>query len=296
MSINKRKIFLCCIGLLAGLAAWPVAEAALWCQRFFPTYLIFSIFLGIIFGVCIGGFFGTTDGILMSNKSNILRGMREGLLIGALGGMVGFLIAQASLFLIGEYFIHSAAGFNTIGLPISRALGWACLGVFIGMIDGIRSRSTDKIRVGIIGGISGGLLGGLSLEYLRLVFPAIVLARLIGLLIFGLSIGFLYGFVESRLSFGVLTLLNGKWKGKNFLIAQRNMRVGSSEKNDIVLDGYKNVAPEHARVFVKNNEVFIKPKDSTNKVMANDMRTKDHSFKFDDVIAIGSAKMLYHYK
>lgn len=297
MSSFKRRVFLCLIGCIAGLASWPAAETALLFQEGFPSYLTFSIFLGCIFGLTMGGFFGSGDGIIMSHRRNLINGVIQGVLIGALGGIVGFLAGQGALFLMGEYLIHSMKKFNTVGLPLSRALGWAVLGIFIGMVDGIRSRSAIKIRVGIIGGISGGFMGGLALEYIRMLFPGMVFARFVGLLIFGLCIGLLYGFVEVKLSFGVLTLLNGKFKGKEFLIAQRKMKIGNSNKNDIILSDYQDVGEFHAEVKIKKDEVFISPmEEGKSKVFVNDDRITSHMLKFEDVIKIGSAKLLYQYK
>ncbi len=133
MSILMRRIFLCAIGLLAGLAAWPVIETVLLFQKNFSSYLIFSVFLGAIYGLLMGSFFGTTEGIILSIKRRIWTGMITGFLVGIIGGVMGFLIGQSSLFIIGEFFIRSNYSFNNFGLPLSRALGWAFLGIFIGI-------------------------------------------------------------------------------------------------------------------------------------------------------------------
>lgn len=295
MSTIVRRLFLCIIGIIAGLAAWPVAEISLMFQESFTTYLVFNIFLGIIFGIIMGGFFGSGDGILTSVKSHIFKGMIHGAIIGIAGGICGFLIGQACLFVVGEMFIHSMKSFNTIGFPISRAIGWAVLGVFVGMGDGIRSRSFDKIKVGIIGGISGGFLGGLALEYLRLLLPNIMFARLVGLIIFGCFIGLFYGFIENKLSFGVLRLLNGKYKGKEFIINQRKMRIGVSKKNDIVLEEYTKIADIHAELKYKKDELIIKTIDTKKPVIVNDDKIKEHHLKFEDVIQIGTAKLFYKF-
>jgi hypothetical protein len=295
MSSIKRRIFLCLVGLLAGLAAWPAAEITLLFQADFPSYLVFSIFLGAIFGIFIGAFFGSGEGIIMSHRRSIVTGVAQGIFIGALGGAIGFLIGQAALFITGEYLIHSMKRFNTVGMPVSRAIGWAFLGLFVGMIDGVRSRSWNKIRVGIIGGITGGFLGGLALEYFRTAFPETVFARLLGLLIFGLFIGLMYGFVEVRLSYGVLTLLNGRFKGREFLINQKKLRIGASEKNDIKLEGYHNISDRHALVSVKKDDVYIS-RIEDGKLVVNDDPVNEHMLKYEDVIKIGSAKLLYQYK
>lgn len=296
MSTLTRRIFLCIIGIITGLAAWPVAEVTLLFQAGFPSYLAFSIFLGMIFGLIMGGFFGSGDGVIMSIKHNIYSGMLQGAIIGIFGGAIGFLIGQAALFIIGDMFIHSMKSFNTIGLPVSRAIGWLFLGIFIGIVDGIRSRSMNKIKVGIIGGALGGFLGGLALEYSRLIIPDIMFSRLIGLLIFGLFIGLFYGLVENRLALGVLMLLNGKFKGKEFLLNQRKMKIGNSEKNDIVLSGYSEVSDFHAEINRKRDEVVIKNLDSSKPISLNDDRIGEHKLTWDDVIKVGSAKLLFKFK
>lgn len=296
MSTLMRRIFLCVLGIIAGLASWSIAEVVLLFQSGFPSYLIFTVFLGMIFGLLMGAIFGSGEGIIMSTKSNISSGMLQGALIGIIGGIVGFLAGQAVLFLVGEVFIHSMKRFNTIGFPISRAIGWAFLGVFIGIIEGIRSRSINKIKVGILGGIIGGFLGGLVLEYSRLVIPNILFARLIGLIIFGLFIGLFYGFVEKRLSFGVLRLLNGKFKGKEFLINQKRLKIGSSNKSNIVLSAYSNVSDLHAEVEIKRDEVIIKNRNKKEPVIVNDEKINEHILKIEDVIRIGSAKLLYKFE
>ncbi len=296
MSILIRRIYLCVIGMLAGLAAWPFAETALLFQNGFSSYLFFSIFLGIIFGFIMGGFFGTSDGIITSIKRNIISGAVHGALIGIAGGIIGFLIGQAALFIIGDSLIHTTKSFRTIGFPLSRAIGWAFLGIFIGMVDGVRSRSFDKIKVGLIGGIIGGFLGGLVLEYLRLLVPSIMLARLTGLVIFGLCIGLFYGFVENQLSYGVLRLLNGKYKGKEFLINQRKMKIGSTDKNTIVLPGYDKISETHAELISKGDNVTIVSHSPKTVISVNDDKVEQHQLILDDVIQIGSAKFIYKFK
>ncbi|MBT4091306.1 MAG: phosphopeptide-binding protein, partial [Deltaproteobacteria bacterium] len=56
MSTLMRKLVFGIIGLLAGLAAWPAAEFILALQSGFPSYLVFTITLGVFFGAIMGGF------------------------------------------------------------------------------------------------------------------------------------------------------------------------------------------------------------------------------------------------
>lgn len=296
MSTLIRRFFLCAIGLIACLAAWPVVEITLLYQSQFPSYLVFNIFIGAVCGLIIGGFFGTTEGIISSVKVKIIKGMVTGFFIGIFGGAIGFLIGQASLFIIGEFFLHSSYKLQSFGLPLSRAIGWAFLGIFIGMVEGVRALSMKKIKIGILGGLIGGFIGGLILEHMSSVVPSMMLARLIGLLVFGFFLGLFYGFIEGRLSYGALRLLNGQFKGKEFLINQRRMRIGQSNKNDIKMDpDYYSVADAHAEMKIKKGEVIIHGLNPANPVYVNDDKIQEHQLKLNDVIKIGSAKFLFKF-
>ncbi len=296
MSTTIKKLYLCLIGMIAGLASWPFAEASIYFQSYFPSYLIFSIFLGLIFGLIMGLFFSSSEGIIQHDAGKVMKGMVAGALFGIIGGVLGFLIGQTVLFLIGDKFIHSKINFDLIGLPISRAIGWAILGIFIGITDGVRAGSSKKIKIGLIGGLLGGLLGGLALEYSRFLIPDFLFARLIGLLIFGLFIGLFYGFIEKQLSMGVLYLLNGKYKGKEYLVNQGRIKIGSSKKNDITLNEYEQIDDNHAKLYIKKDELFIKNLSQKNPVKVNDDIINEHKLKLEDVIKIGEAKFLYKYK
>ncbi len=296
MSTFLRKLVFCVIGLLSGLAAWPVAELLLMLQPQFPSYLVFNICLGMVFGAVMGGFLGSNEGITLSIKPKIIPGIITGTLVGIIGGAAGFLIGQGALLISGTMIFPSNKMLIAIGIPISRAIGWACLGMFIGTVEGVRARSGTKIKIGLIGGLIGGLLGGIALESFRIHFPDFFFARMIGLLILGLLIGLFYGLFEKRFSRGVLKLLNGKLKGKEYLLVQKNIKMGTSRKADIHLSEYKRIADMHANLKITKGEIFISNIDKKNKVLVNEIETKEHQMKFEDIVQIGSAKFLFFYK
>ncbi|MBT3225843.1 MAG: hypothetical protein HN580_00205 [Deltaproteobacteria bacterium] len=295
MSTLMRKLVFGIIGLLAGLAAWPAAEFILALQSGFPSYLVFTITLGVFFGAIMGGFLGSVEGITLSVRSRILPGIVTGILVGAIGGAVGFLIGQGALFLVSDLFFHSNKAMQSYGIPISRTIGWGFLGLFIGTVEGVRARSWTKIKVGLVGGIVGGILGGCVIEYLRILYPAFTYTRLVGLLILGFLIGLFYGLFEKRFSQGVLKLLNGKLKGKEYLLVQKTIRVGNSDKADIHLAGYQNVADIHAVLKTVKGEIVIKNVQTENRILVNELNVTEEKLKFQDVVQIGAAKFLFFY-
>ena len=293
MSTSAKRFIICTLGILGGLAAWPAAEVILIYQASFPSYLVFSIVQGSVLGFFLGIFFGSAEGIISSDRIKAVNGIITGAFIGLIGGAAGMLAGQAVLFLLKTTLFTSFKSFNFIGVHLARALGWATMGMFIGIIEGIRALSGRKISVGIIGGFSGGLLGGLIYEYSSFLFPETFFARLAGLAIMGFLIGLFYSLIEKRLSAGILRLLNGSLKGKEFFINQRRIKIGSSKKNDICLKDYKEVADRHAIIRFKRDDVYIEERNEKNPVFVNDQRVKSRALKYEDVLRIGSAKFFF---
>ena len=295
MSTFLRKLVFGLIGLLGGLGAWPVAEVILYFQALFPSLLIFSVAQGIGVGVIMGGFFGSIESITLSKRGGIIPSIFMGSLIGIFGGLIGFLLGQVSLSIVLEFAL-SSQGFVDYGIPVSRVIGWTILGLFIGSVEGIRSLSWNKIKVGIKGGLIGGFLGGLSLEFLRLIIPEIMYARLVGLLIMGFLIGIFYSLIEHRYSIGVLKLLNGKLKNKEFLIVNKLTKIGASDGSDIQLKDYTGIDDHHAKIYIREDKILIANQDSASPVIINEYRIREHLLKYDDIIHIGTAKLLFFYK
>ncbi len=133
MSTLMKRVFLCIIGVLGGLASWTAVEFIIIYQSKFPSYLVFSITLGIIVGIFMSGFFGTSEGIFLADGNKIIKGIITGIIVGMMGGSTGFLIGQAVLFTAGNNLIHSISEINKIALPLTRTIGWTILGIFIGI-------------------------------------------------------------------------------------------------------------------------------------------------------------------
>lgn len=293
MSSSSKRFIICAIGFLGGVAAWPAAEVLLFYQASFPSYLIFSLVQGSAIGFFLGAFFGSAEGIISSERTRGIKGILTGASVGLAGGAIGMLIGQAVLFILKTTFFTSYKSFNFAGLHLARILGWAFMGIFLGMIEGIRSLSGRKMSVGMLGGFTGGLLGGTIYEYASFLLPDLFFTRLVSFALFGLLIGFFYSLIEHRLSPGILRILNGPLKGKEFFINQRRLKIGTLEKNDICLKGYKEVAEKHAVIRFKKDDVYIEGSKEGTPVFVNDKRVKSRILKYEDVLRIGSAKFFF---
>ena len=293
MSLSMRIIFFSLIGIIAGVLAWPFAETVVFFQAQFPSILLFSIVLGVVIGILMGGCVGTSEGIMAHSWSKVRSGILAGILIGAIGGLVGFVIGQAALLLIGTKFFNSTHSFRNIGFPLSKAIGWAAFGMFVGMGEGIRSRSGDKVKHGIIGGLIGGFIGGFLFEYLRIRIESHYLGRLAGLAVLGLLIGLFYGIIENKLSRAKLIILNGKNRGKEFPLAQRVMKIGSSKNAEIGIEGYRGVAEEHAEIKREKKSFTVVDGGSRYGTYVNDQKISQTKLQPDSVIRIGNVQFLF---
>ena len=295
MSTLIKRLIIAGIGILAGAAVWPLMELLVAEQGAFPSYRFFTVVSGGVFGAVFGLFFASAEGVIAGSWRRTARGALTGLGIGALGGVLGFLLGQLILFLLVNVSFAAQGRLDTVGIPLARALGWAILGVFVGAAEGVRARSVRKILIGAIGGLLGGFLGGAAIEYAVVVLPTLPALRLAGLVLFGLLVSVFYGIIERQLSYGLLRLLNGRYKGKEFVINQRRMRIGNAPDCDILLAQYRNVAPHHVRARVVRGDVYLSAEDDTSLIV-NDEAVDEHKLKYEDVIKIGNAKLFYNHE
>lgn len=293
MSALMRRLIIVCLGVLAGLAAWPLTELLLAYQAGFPSYLAFTACLGATVGIPMGAFFASSEGITTRVKAKLGSGLLLGVLVGLAGGVCGALVGQAALFVGVEMLMRSYRGFRTLGLPLARALGWAFLGIFVGMAEGFRAGSPKKIMVGLLGGLVGGLVGGAALEYIRLLLPDPTLARLVGLTVLGLVIATCYALIERGLSDGILRLLNGRQRGKEYPLNQNRIRIGRSGRCEISLAAYEQLADRQAEIRIRRGEAVITNLEKSFPLLVNDRAVTEQRLKFGDVIKIGSVKLFY---
>jgi hypothetical protein len=243
-----------------------------------------------------GGSFGMSEGIISNSSEKIRAGLIMGVIIGSVGGMLGFIAGQAALLLIGTYIFNSSVSFKHFGIPLSRALGWAVFGIWMGLVEGVRSKSAPKIRNGIIGGFLGGLLGGLVVEYLRVFSPANSSSRLFGLCTLGLFIGISYGLVERGLARASLRMLSGRDRGREFLLTQRTTRVGGAQSTEVTLAGYRNVSKEHAEIRREGNNFTIVQGEGKKPLYVNDEKVSRTVLSDGDVVRIGDAQVQFSTK
>lgn len=296
MTVFRKIMVLGFIGILAGMATWPIVEILLVNQTGFKTYALFNICLGACIGFVFGIFFGMGEGLVQSDFQRALHGAFIGMLIGMCAGVIAFYTEHLILFLLGEVFLSSNRALVAFGIPLARLVGWGLMGMLIGTIEGLRARSTVKIRIGMMSGLIGGIIGGLAMTVMLYLSPETASLRLIGLVLYGGLIGLIYGMIEKRFARGVLKILNGSYKGREYLLIQRKTGMGQSKNAHIRLPDDPQVAPLHARIRItKAGKVELEALHADRPVWVNDKAVDAKRLKYQDVIKLGNISLLYYY-
>lgn len=302
MTLFKRIVIYSLIGIVAGILSWPFTELIVFYKPSFPNLLLYSMSTGVVIGLFMGGCFGMSEGILSISRKKLIPGLLMGLCIGVIGGIIGRFSSQVILQLLGTMIFNSNINFKTIAFPLSKALGWAVFGIFIGLCEGIRSRSILKVRNGIIGGFIGGIIGGLAFEYLSLLLSGHFITRLTGLILLGLFIGLFYGLIEINMAKASLNLLSGELKGREYPLTQRLTTIGSSPVTVINLPGYSKIDDIHAEITQAKDGFYLTNTGPKNLTYVNDDpnkeagKTKGKKLEDGDIIRIGNAQFEFKEK
>jgi hypothetical protein len=91
-------------------------------------------------------------------------------------------------------------------------------------------------------------------------------------------------------------VLTGALKGKEFLLNQNRMRIGSSRRNEIALAAYAGLAERQAQLRVRRGEVFLSNLEPKLPVLVNERKIQEQKLKYGDVIRIGPARLFYKYE
>jgi hypothetical protein len=181
LSMNKsvQIYYNAVFGAIGGLLGWlAVGSVSTGSWNIWLAYA----FVGAGVGLAIGGLTGAVEGaVIKRSPIRAVLGALSGAVAGLASGMLGLLIGEGAFLLIG-------------GGLIGRSLGWLLLGLFLGIGEGIVSRSQKRASYGAIGGTLAGAVGGLLYEGMTQVFitrgdTVQMIVGAVGLILIGASLG-----------------------------------------------------------------------------------------------------------
>lgn len=239
MSLGRFVYYSAVGGGWTALLAWLLCEILfLRAQRL--GGVVSSVSAGALVGAILAAGLNLVSGMTNAQWKWQARRLLPALAVGGVGGAVGAMVG---------------AGMYAVGLP--RAIGWATMGMGIGVSEGLCERSVRKLRNGVIGGTLGGLVGGVLFDPIYALTPAGLssFSRAVAFVILGISVGSLSGLAQVVLKEAWLTVLDGFRPGRQLILGQTVTILGRGDHLPLPFLGYsgKDLEPEHLHIARQPN-------------------------------------------
>jgi len=256
-----------------------------------------AAFKGFFAGTLIGAGLSLLDSIW--NGRSLLYTFCHTLIAAILAGLGGFLGG-----LIGEFLfnIHSSliiAGWLFTGLLIGMAISSFELLISLSNSQARTSAITKALKC-MAGGAMGGLMGGgifYSVLLLWVIWfgPGIFWTpAAIGFSVLGICIGLFIGLAQVLIKEAWVRVENGRWQGKEIILANPISTIGRKEGCEIALFGDRNLAPEHACIRKRENGFYLADLDSPDGTYLNKKRMNEETLlQSDDIIQAGATRLKF---
>jgi len=286
-------------GLLGALIGWLILEPT----PFMPdndrgVSAAAVVVVGLLMGGLIGlgiGLSGSQSGL--SSRDGV-KAILSGILVGAGGGIVGLTLGNIIWAPFqGAMDTDRVSPLLFLASVFGRSVGWALIGGFIGLSQGIAVMSQRKMVSGLIGGLIGGGTGGLVFQLMASTgtfHPAIV--RFVSFAIMGFAIGLFIGIIDEIAKKAWLIKDLGRGEGKEFHLFRPITMLGRDELADVPVYGDSMVAKKHAQIVQKNDRYIIEDLGSSTGTTVNGTRITTQQLKDGDIIHLGTNKFIFRTK
>ena len=268
------------VGWLPGeLAAIPrPTEAAL-------RYMLIALYF-VVVGACIGAAIGSLDGVVNGVRSRAVQGGRMGALLGLAGGAVGSLPGE------GTFEVLSAVNLGLVG----RAIGWAIVGVFIGVSQGLITRDRARMVRGGLGGLLGGYLGGGFFEMVSLTMARGSGSRWIAVVILGAFLGAFIAFFQEWLAEAWLVVVSsGRQEGQKYNLTKGETVLGRGDRDDFILYAGEGVVPRHALIVRRETGHWIQAISPEHPISVDKQPVSgEQRLRHGSETALGGMALRYH--
>jgi hypothetical protein len=261
-------------GAFGGFLAWAILEPLTNDNEISRSagemLLAMGLFGGGI-GACVGTALGAVDGLFSQVYQKALIAGLLGLGIGFVGGFLGGVFGQC---------VYGALGGGHLTLPLqifTRTIGWAAVGFFVGLGQGVAIRSKRKIINGLLGGLIGGAIGGFLFDPISTLVGGGAASRAIAITVLGACTGLAIGMVEEYTKQAWLLITGGPLAGKEFILYHSFTSVGSSPQCEITVPKDPGIQPRHYSIQTTTggNELRAEAPTLLNGRPVNSARLRD---------------------
>ena len=243
-----------------------------------------------IIAMFIGLFLGIGESVYYGSKEKLSKYAFTGTGISVITGYISGYFAQM---MYSEMLSDSASAFSA---AFVRGLGWALMGLGIGLAVGLIKPEKKRIIFCSIGGVIGAFIGGFLFNYITTIIPNVVVARGFAIIIMGSLVGVGVGLLEQFAKQAWLKVVRGEFEGKEYLVFAGTTSIGNNGKNTIVLFKDKLVAPHHCDIVLEGNRYVLYDQGSQLGTIVNGVKITKHNLRQSDSIAIGNSVLKFNMK
>lgn len=175
---------------------------------------------------------------------------------------------------------------------LNRGLAWSFVGVSAGIAVGIPSLALKRIGITAAGGFVGGFIGGFLFDF----FVGETEAQIAGFAVTGAAIGLSVSLLEQVAKSSWLEIIKGGMAGKQFIIYQSQITVGSSPSANVTLIKDPAIAGIAATIKRFGSNVTISAVDRSIPINVNGVSAFEHRLVEGAVIVLGSTEIRFREK
>jgi len=176
---------------------------------------------------------------------------------------------------------------------LNRGLAWSILGLAAGLSVGIASLAAKRILVTGAGGFIGGFAGGFTFDFIS---GDEALAQITGLVITGAAVGLSVSLLEQVTKSSWLEIVRGGMAGKQFILYQSQITLGSSPSANITLIKDPAIAPIAATIKRVGNSVKIIASDRSKPISVDGASSFERQLSDGSSIMLGSTELRFREK
>ncbi len=243
-----------------------------------------------VIALFVGLFLGIGEGVYYGSKEKALKYA----LIGAgVSLAIGFISGYLAQWMYSEMLSDDP---EEMTAAFVRGLGWAIMGLGIGVSVGLIKPEKKRILFCALGGTVGAFAGGFLFNYIVDVIPDDVVARGVAIVIMGILIGVGVGLLEQFAKAAWLKVIRGEFEGKEYLVFAGTTSIGNNGKNTIVLFKDKLVGPHHCDINLEGSKYVLTDCGTPMGTIVNGQKTTRHVLRQGDAIAIGNSVLVFNTK
>jgi hypothetical protein len=172
---------------------------------------------------------------------------------------------------------------------LSRGIAWSFLGLAAGIAVGITSLAIKRVLITAGGGFVGGFIGGFLFDY----FEGEAVAQISGLVITGGAVGLAVSLLEQVTKSSWLEIVKGGMAGKQFILYQNSITIGSSPSANITLIKDNAIPPIAALIKKFGNNVTISSAAPGVAISVDGVSAFEHRLKEGSLIVLGGTEVRF---